>query len=108
MGFYFVGTKTLAKISRGSFLPVFLFVPIACVVTIFEYTAITFIPVASAHCVLLTVALLSGLVLFTLVTKERITVEKVVSAVLCITGVVLVLQPAFIFHNDLEASNLDR
>ena len=91
-------TKTIPKVSKESFLPVLWFVIVSSAVPVFEYTTVTFIPVASAQSIVITVALLSGLVLFTLVTKEKITVDKVLAAFVCIGGVLLVLQPNFLFH----------
>ena len=81
---------------------------VSSAVPVFEYTTVTFIPVASAQSIVITVALLSGLVLFTLITKEKIAADKVLAAFVCIGGVLLVLQPKFLLYIlNRNVENLD-
>ena len=96
---FFLVTKTLPKVAVGSFLPVMLYVVVIATISITQYTAVTFIPVASAHSVFVTITLTSGLVLFTLIAKEKMRIDRPLAVFVCIAGVLLVLQPTFLFHN---------
>ena len=58
-----------------------------------ELVAVTFLPAAAVSCLFSTSAITSGLCLFALLLKETITVKKVLLAVVCICGAVLVVQP---------------
>ena len=58
-----------------------------------ELVAVTFLPAAAVSCLFSTSAITSGLCLFALLLKETITVKKVLLAVVCIGGAVLVVQP---------------
>ena len=61
------------------------------------YIAVTFIPVAHVDALKMTSSLLLGLVLFAMCLGEKLTVFRVVFALLCIFGIVCVIQPDFIF-----------
>ena len=95
---FFLVTKTLPKVAVDSFLPVILYVMASATISVTQYTAVTFIPVASAHSVFVTITLSSGLVLFTLIAKEKMRIDRPLAVLICIAGVLLVLQPTFLFH----------
>ena len=46
-----------------------------------------------------TSGIVSGVFIFTLFSKEQLTWDKVISVPICVVGVFLVLQPAFLFHH---------
>ena len=58
-----------------------------------ELVAVTFLPAAAVSCLFSTSAITSGLCLFALLLKETITVKKILLAVVCICGAILVVQP---------------
>ena len=58
-----------------------------------ELVAVTFLPAAAVSCLFSTSAITSGLCLFAVLLKETITVKKVLLAVVCICGAILVVQP---------------
>ena len=62
------------------------------------FIAVTLTAVTSVHCIFITSGITSGLIIFLLAVKEKITVKKVVCTILCITGVTLVVQPDFLFN----------
>ena len=64
-----------------------------------NFTAVTLISLSSAHCILLASAVASALLVFPLFKEEKINIKKVIFALLCITGVILVIQPDFLFVN---------
>ena len=61
----------------------------------FYYVSVTLLPAATASCIMLTANLLGCLVLFSLVHKETMSQWTALSVALCITGLVMVLQPGF-------------
>ena len=72
------------------------------------YTAVTFIPLSSADAVKLTSGILSGILLFYCVLGERFNILQAVFALGCVSGVVCVTQPAFIFqHQETDPLNLN-
>ena len=63
-----------------------------------HFIAITVSSVTSVQCLVITSGITSGIFIFLLALKEDITMKKLACAMLCITGVVLVIQPEVIFH----------
>ena len=61
------------------------------------YVAASIIPLASAQSIQITSGLASGLVLFAIFCKEKMAVKRISFVLLCIIGVILVIQPQFIF-----------
>ena len=60
---FFVVTKTFPTVDRSSFLPVFLYGIVSATVSVTEYVTVTFIPVATANSLVITVALSSVIAL---------------------------------------------
>ena len=96
---YFIVTLTLPTVPRQAIKPVFIFSVLSNLLTLFMYIALTFIPLATSECLLLTSYMTSALIVFKIVNKEPITWDKMVAVPLCMTGVILVVQPDFIFHS---------
>ena len=71
------------------------------------YIAVIYIPVSSAQSILISTEIISGIFLFAIFVKEKITIKGIVFAALCVVGVFLVIQPDFIFHrkNQLQKTN---
>ena len=69
------------------------------------FIALTLTSVTSVHCIFITSGIISGLIIFLLAVKEKITVKKVVCALLCISGVTLVVQPDFLFNGVQQTEN---
>ena len=59
------------------------------------YTAVSLLPAACEVSLQNTITVLAGLVLFSVFWKERINMQKLVCAALCIVGVFMVVQPKF-------------
>ena len=55
--------------------------------------AVTFLPAAAVSCLYSTSTIIFGLLLFSLLLKEAVTVKKVLFAVMSVCGVILVVQP---------------
>ena len=58
-----------------------------------EFVAVTFLPAAAVSCLYSTSRITFGLLLFSLLLKEGVTVKKTLFAVMCVCGVILVVQP---------------
>ena len=69
------------------------------------FVAVTLIPLASAQCITTSSGITSALFIFAVFWTEPITVKRVVFALLCISGVVLVVQPDFIFVKNHQTGN---
>ena len=69
-----------------------------------EFVAVTFLPAATVSCLFSTSSITFGLPLFALLLKETVTVRKIMLAVMCVCGVILVVQPWMelrTYHDDL-------
>ena len=99
MVIYFTVKLKLPTISRDTLKPVALFALLSNLLTLFMYIALTFIPLATSECLLLTSYMTSALIVFQLVNKEIVTWEKLLAVPMCMTGVILVVQPDFVFHS---------
>ena len=69
------------------------------------FVAVTLIPLASAQCITTSSGITSALFIFAVFWTEPIIPKRVVFALLCISGVVLVVQPDFIFVKDHDTGN---
>ena len=67
--------------------------------TVSNYTAVTFISLSSFQSIYLTTCIVSGVILYAIFLKEQMTLKMMSAAILCCIGVLLVIQPQFIFHN---------
>ena len=70
------------------------------------YIAVTLTSVTTAQCIFMTSGITSGLFIFLLIVKEKITIKRVLCAILCITGVILVVQPEFLFSDAEQTRNM--
>ena len=89
------------RIFRGLFL--YTVVTITC--TVLNYISIATVPISAAQSLQQTSQIVSGILLFALILKERVTMRIIVSSVLCVAGIMLVIQPDFLFpEEDLSES----
>ena len=58
-----------------------------------EFVAVTFLPAAAVSCLYCTSTIIFGLLLFSLLLKERATAKKTLFSVMCVCGVIIVVQP---------------
>ena len=73
-----------------------------CSVTI--YVSMAMLPAGTVQSLQQTFQITSGIILFALILKEKITIRMLISSLLCIAGIFMVIQPDFLFH---ETSNTD-
>ena len=95
---YFVGTKTWPIVNRKYWISVGLLCIFTNVCSLTLFIAVTLISLSSVESVLVTCQVITSLVIFTLINKEKITWDKLLAVPVCSTGVILVLQPTFIFR----------
>ena len=94
--------KRLPKIPRHEIPYLALFGIFILVDNISIYAAVTFLPLSTCQCIIITSSIVSGLILFAVFYNDRVTVRSICLALLCACGVVLVVQPPFIFPSDSE------
>ena len=84
-------------------LAVYTLVTTMCSAIIFISMAM--VPVSAAQSLQQTAQIISGILLFTLILKEKVTIRILLSSLLCIAGIMLVIQPNFLFPKmDLSES----
>ena len=76
-----------------------LYAGIIFVATVAYFTCVTFIPMATEESIYHTTQMFGGMILFGIIVKEKPTVEKAFAAMICTSGVFLVVQPDFIFDD---------
>ena len=76
--------------------------------TIATYTSVTFIPLTSLQAMKITVNITSGVVLFAIFLKEKIDLKLLIVSLVCSVGVVLIIQPEFIFTSKIEREMKNR
>ena len=90
-------TKMSPKLHKKNFAQIGLYSGLLFFDTMGLYTSVTFIPLATQQAFYNTTTLVGGLILLWTFMKLRPTVDKVISVLLCASGIVLILQPDFIF-----------
>ena len=85
---------------------VYTFVTSMCSVTI--YVSMTMLPVSTVQSLQQTFQITSGIILFALILKEKITIRMLISSLLCIVGIFMVIQPEFLFHEKSKADILNK
>ena len=84
-------------VPRESFRPLATYTVVTTVHAALLYISMAMLPVTTAQSLQQTFNITVGIFLYALVLKEKITARIVFSSFLCIGGVILVLQPEFIF-----------
>ena len=64
-----------------------------------DFTAATFMPIATVKCVAMTSAIFSGFILFSVFGEEKVKVKTFLCIAICITGIVMIIQPGFSSHS---------
>ena len=75
--------------------------------TVSIYAAVPFISLSSFQSIYLSTGIVSGVILFAIFLKEKITFKMMSASVMCCFGVLLVIQPQFIFHNSKIFTKLE-
>ena len=92
-------------ISKSELPAVLLYVAAHFNISLFYTLAFTLLPAALVQSIDTTMNIISGLFLFSLFWKETITLQNTLCSVLCIFGVVLIIQPGTIFNKTIVASD---
>ena len=85
---------------------VYTFVTSMCSITI--YVSMAMLPAGTVQSLQQTFQITSGIILFALILKEKITIRMLVSSLLCIAGIFMVIQPEFLFHETSKADILNK
>ena len=98
MAVYFAATKTWPTVNRENWISVSLLCLFSNIVNLTLYISVTMIPLASCESVFVTCQITLSIVIFTFINKEKVTWDKALAIPVCTMGVILVLQPPFMFH----------
>ena len=106
MGVYFAVKKIWPTVKRENWISVGLLCFFNNISSLALYISVTLIPLASSESCTVTFQIISSLVIFTIINKERITWDKLLAVPVCSTGVLLVLQPTFLFGHQGSADSI--
>ena len=84
-------------VPRDLILATFCYSVLLFSMTIGKFISCTLLPVATVQSMIMTTRITSGILIFAVFLKEQITLKRVLSVGLCVSGVILIIQPVFIF-----------
>ena len=100
---YIVGiviSRRWPTVERAHILCYFAYTVVVFIQSLCAFIAFKILPLASVQCTYFAATLVSGMALLYFFWSEKITINAVLSALLCLLGVVFVIQPGFIFKHD--------
>ena len=101
--FYLLGmtiTRKWPLVPKSDLLTAFFYVLLSFIWPITVYIGVTFLPLTTVQCVMQTTNIATGVILFYIFLKETVSIQVFVSALVSICGVIMVIQPDFIFNHD--------
>ena len=84
-------------VPRDLILATFCYSVLLFSMTIGKFISCTLLPVATVQSMIMTTRITSVILIFAVFLKEQITLKRVLSVGLCVSGVILIIQPVFIF-----------
>ena len=96
--------RKIPLIPKGEVIGASCYILSLLLTSLFTYIAFTFLPAALVQSIDTSANLTSGLILFHFLLHEKVTVTNVLCSILCMVGVVLVLQPKPLFTPDHKTS----
>ena len=94
-----IARRKLPLIAREEILSTTLYSILSFTCSVTLYIAVTLLPVTSVQSVSQTSNIVSGVILFYLFLDDKPTLPVLISVLMCACGVLLVIQPNFIFHH---------
>ena len=104
--FGMITRRNFPTIERTEIVSTMLYSVLAFSAAMTWYTAVTFLPIASAQCIVQTTNITTGLCLFYFFLSDKVDIYVFISASICTGGVVLAIQPEFIFNNGESSSGV--
>ena len=106
--------RTWPAIEREEIPYVGVYTLIHLTTSVAHYSGYAILPLTSVTCVSYTAQILVGIIIFRLFGTKDVTIIKLLAALLCVTGIVLVMQPMLIFgrrcepncHQLLDSTNI--
>ena len=102
---FMVARRTLPLIARTEIFSTSLYSLLSFICSVSLYIAATLLPVSSVQSVSQASNILSGVILFYLFLDDKPTLPVLISVLMCVCGVLLVIQPSFIFHHKTPSGN---
>ena len=66
------------------------------------FISVTFMPVATVQCVVITSEVISGFILFSVFGTEKATLRTFLCLLICVSGIVMIIQPWLEFHSVMQ------
>ena len=114
-GLFVLVKKQLPVIPRSEIIGSLCFCLLSITTSVCLFVAVTLIPVSAVESLRITSAIISGTFMFAIFWDEKMACRNIVPAILCCGGVLLVIQPEFIFKrvkwwnpiNNMSVSNMN-
>ena len=90
--------RTLPQIARTEIPSAIMCGLFVFIATTTLFNAVTLVPLTTVQSLFMTSNIISGMILFAIFMRVKITLKQVLFAALCVVGVFMIIQPAFIFH----------
>ena len=91
-------TRRWPFLPKSEFLCTLLYSSLRIIGALTQYVAVTFVPISLVQCIIITSGVTSGIILFAVFGTEKVTLKNTLCSLLCICGVIFMLQPDVIFH----------
>ena len=95
---YFVMRRHSPLMPKSGILITVVYGTVATGLSLSNFISVTFIPLASFQSLKTTSHIVLSVILFALFAQEHIALKNIFSAIVCITGVLMILQPEFMFE----------
>ncbi len=104
---WFIFTGTLPVIERSHWIPAGVYSISHGVSTLTLYSAVNYIPVGTARALFYTGKMICNVILFCGIKREKASVSKICSVLICIVGSILMIQPPPIFSGEMSTLKPD-
>ena len=85
---------------RRIFRGLFVYTIVTTVYSALIFISMAMVPISAAQSLQQTSQIVSGILLFALILKERITIRIILCSLMCVAGITLVIQPDFLFREE--------
>ena len=91
--------RRLPVLPKSEIVCTLLYSSLSIIGALTQYVAVTFVPISLVQCIIITSGVTSGIILFAVFGTEKVTLQNALCSLLCICGVIFMLQPDVIFHS---------
>ena len=84
-------------VPKSEILGLLSYVALGITTSLTQFTAVTFMPIATVQCVVITSEVISGFILFSVFGAEKARLRTFLCLLICVAGIVMIIQPWFAF-----------